>query len=136
MSYSIFIQKFKSGEPAAIDLQEFSDAISEFGQIKKTDFGLEIISSVGQMYETASISEENAKGISGISFHRPSHHKKLRELIFQILQFDGTCFFDEDMDYFQFRNLKIEDLPVDLLANAENGVIKVSNSDEVWPIEE
>jgi hypothetical protein len=136
MSYSIFIQKFKSGEPDSIDLNEFMAAISEFGQVEQNSFGLEIISSVGDLFETASISEADGNGISGISFHRPAHHEQLRALIFQILQFDGTCFFDQDMDYFQYRNLRTEDLPAGLLENAEDGLIKVSDPSEIWPSED
>ena len=88
------------------------------------------------MYETASISDIESGKLTGVSFNRPTNNPKLKELIFAILSIEGTCFFDQDIDYLQYRNLNIEDLPADLREHAPKGAEKVESPEEVWPLEE
>lgn len=124
MSYSVYIVRFENGDSSPISLNEVESIVSKYGEIIKGDFGLEIVSKVGDMFECCSLTEGIENKIEGISFDRPTLHPQLANFIFDLLAINNTCFFDTDMEIifsrydisnhcpdYMVENLKIIDIP-------------------------
>ncbi|NOQ73924.1 MAG: hypothetical protein GQ574_18100 [Crocinitomix sp.] len=135
MSYTIFIQKFKEGEPSPFNRSELETIISKHGKMSEEEFGVEILTEI-DMFENADLNGEGTAELSGISFHRPIHCIALQNLIFDVLEVNGTCFFDQNFSYLQTRTLNQADFPEDLIENAEDGITLVQSATEIWPLEE
>lgn len=124
MSYTIYIQKFKSKTKDNFDLNQLNILVDKHGRIVKTEYGLEIITENSQLFENADLNGRSNSEITNLSIHRPSNDRKLRELIFDILKIDGTCFFDQDLSFLLTRQDTLQDFPQDLLDNCQMKQIK------------
>lgn len=131
MSYTIFIQKFKGGEPSNFELSELVKIVSKHGEIVDNEFGIEI-ESKKDLFEYASLGKSKSD-IDGISIHRPNNNDALKELIFEILQIQGACFFDQELSFLQTRTLDLKEFPEDLIENSLNGIELIESLKQIWP---
>lgn len=135
MSYTVFIQKFKEGEPAPIRFEELDQALSKYGKIENDESGLIVVSAIGDLFETASLSGDVTHGIDAITIHRPRGHKKLSNFIFDLLQFEGTCFFGQGLEFLITRQKNNNELPDDLVNACKSGLTVINSPEESWPID-
>lgn len=131
MSYTVFIQKFNQQDPEPIDFKELSAIVSDFGKIELREFGHEIISQEQDMFEYASLMGESDRQFSGISFHRPIFNASFKQMVFQILEVHGTCFFDHNMETILVRGTSKQHLPEEIIENAVNGIATINAAEEV-----
>ena len=134
MSYSIYVQKFENRDSAPIPTEDFIAVIRPYGRIEESEFGLEFVSTVGELCDHASIHGSLINGITGISFFRPLIHDQLPRLIFDLLGIENTCFFGPDLDFLQSRSDLMLHLPEELLASFPAGPEMIENPTSAWPL--
>lgn len=127
MSYTIFIQKFQDKKEDNFNLNELRRIVDKYGQIRKEEFGLEIIIEKDELFKNADLNGNGSTEITNISIHRPSENPKLRELIFDILKIEGTCFFDQELNFVITRENNANKFPEDLLENCKLAQVKTKN---------
>lgn len=131
MSYTVFIQKFKNQEPNLIDFKKLLAIVSDFGTIESKEYGHEIVPKDESMFEYASLMGESDNQFSGISFHRPNFNASFKQLVFQLLELNGTCFFDQNMECVLVRGIAEKELPEDIIENADRGIVQISSAEEI-----
>ena len=134
MGYQVFVQKFENGDSGIIPFEEIKTVLQKYGTIVKGNFGLEFISSVGEVCDYASITGKSKNSISGISFDRPTDHELLPNIIYDLLSIANTCFFGPDLEYLQARSDISAQLPESLLESVESGLQIIRKSGESWPL--
>ncbi|MBU3026020.1 MULTISPECIES: hypothetical protein [Zobellia] len=135
MSYTVFIHKFKDGDSAHIPFDELEQILSAYGKIETGSFGLEFISSVGEMFEYATLTGSVEDGISGISFDRPTLNETFPLLIFDLLKIKNTCFFGTDLEFVNSRYDMTNHYPKSLIENLPEKPKVISHPKENWPFE-
>ncbi len=134
MGYEIFIQKFERGDSSEIPFKEFVDVLSQYGRVEEGNFGFEFISSVGDICDHALLHGDEESGVSGITFSRPTTHEKLPYVIYDLLQFENTCFFGPDLEFVHSRNEMVEHFPKSLIENLPDGPEVISSPTNEWPL--
>ena len=135
MSYQVFIKKFENGLPAFIPFKELTAVLSKYGALEEGHFGLEFVSSVGDVCEDAPIVGKGKSEITGISFNRPTLHDQLPLIVFDLLSIENTCFFGPDLEYMQSRSEMKQHLPESLKTHYPNGPQIITNPTKSWPLE-
>ncbi|MCG8667809.1 MAG: hypothetical protein MI867_00220 [Pseudomonadales bacterium] len=135
MGYQVFVQKFENGDSGIIPFEEIESVLKQYGSISEGNFGLEFISSVGEICDFASLSGNSKDSISGVTFDRPTTHEKLPEIIFDLLSIKNTCFFGPDLEYLQARTDISTQLPESLLEAVESGLQVIESANEAWPLQ-
>lgn len=128
MGYEVMLMKFEKGEPGLFDPVEFNTALAPFGTLEEGEFGREIIpKSESYMFEYASVMGEEGNTFGGVMFNRPDLNEPFSHLIYALLSLKGTCFFDPNFEFLIGRNIRKNNIPVDILEMAENG-LQIANS--------
>jgi len=125
MSYSVYVQKFKSGESVVVPFEQVSNVLSKYGTIGSTGAYLELTPHRDDLCEVAILSGSVQDGVSGISFERPVSGPLLPEVIFQLLAIPGMCFFEVDCTYVAARTDITADLPKGLVEQCKSGAVTV-----------
>jgi len=132
MSYSVYVQKFISGDSAAIDFNAVAAILAPHGTIGDAGRHLEFTPREDNLCEVAILSGSKSDGITGISFERPVTGRGLPELIFALLDIPGTCFYELDCSYVMARSDVTSELPEGLLeACTLSSVTVISSAAEV-----
>ena len=134
MGYQIFVQKFENGDSGVIPFDEIKSILEKYGSVSEGNFGLEFLSSVGEVCDYASITGKDEGSVTGVSFDRPTDHKLLPAIIFDLLAIENTCFFGPDLEYLQARSDISSQLPESLLESLESGLQVINKAGEAWPL--
>jgi hypothetical protein len=134
MGYQIYVQKFENGDSASVSFEDVSTVLSSYGEIVEGDFGLQFLSSVGEICDFASLSGDKDTGISGITFDRPTTHEKLPEIIFDLLGLKNTCFFGPDLEFVQTRSDMLVHYPSPLIEDLPSGPETITSATGSWPL--
>jgi len=134
VSYQVFVQKFENGDSGIIPFDELNLILSKYGKIEEGHFGLEFISSVGDICDDAPLSGTSKETITGISFNRPTAFDPLPEIIYDLLSIKNTCFFGPDLEYLHSRSDMTAHLPESLLESVEEGLKVITSPKSSWPL--
>lgn len=132
MSYTVFIQKFKSGEPSKFEFSELKRILSKYGEVNSGESGIEFRSLNG-LFEDTTLGKSESD-IDGISFHRPNNTNEFRQMAFEILAINGTCFFDQELGFLRTRTTESSEFPEDLIENTSSRIELIESLDQIWPI--
>lgn len=135
MSYSVYVQKFENGDIAGIPFEELEQVLSKYGRIEEGNYGLEFVSEVGEMFESATLTGNQKDGVSGISFNRPTLHNTFPLLIFDLLGIKNTCFFGTDMEFVNSRYEMTNHYPTSLIENLPEKPRVISHVMENWQLQ-
>lgn len=127
MSYTIFLGKFKDGEPASIVFDEIKKIFSSYGNINETSGHIELIPN-SDLFENAIFDKGN---FCQLSIHRPSFNSELKNFIFDFLKINGTCYFSQELDFIKTRNGKDHDFPKDMIQHCITGLTFVKSPDDI-----
>ncbi|SFW37028.1 hypothetical protein [Cellulophaga fucicola] len=134
MSYTVYLQKFKNGDPDNIPFDELEKILSSYGIIEKGYSELEFVSNVGEMFEEATFIGNLEDGISGICFNKPSLNDKFSLLIFDLLKIRNTCFFGTDLKFVNSRYEMKTHLPQSLIISIQEEPKVISNAIDNWQL--
>ena len=134
MGYEVFIQKFERGNSAEIPFEKVVNVLSKYGKVEKGNFGFEFISSMGEICDYASLHDDKESGVSGIIFSHPTTHDKLPYVIYDLLQFENTCFFGPDLEFVHSRNEMSDHFPEPLIEGLPYGPAVISSPTDKWPL--
>ena len=130
MSYSVCIQRFDHGENATIPYQDLAEIFSNLGSLGSAGSYIEFTPNTDDLCEVAILSGSEEEGISGISIKRPVLSTALSRVVFKLLGFPGTCFFEADCTYVMARTDVTNDLPEGLLEQCETGQVTIIKTAE------
>ena len=136
MSYEVFVQRFESGESAAIPFEELSDILSKFGRIDDGYTGLEFYPDDTYVCDCAPLSGDQPSAITGICFSRPAmDHRPFFRIVFDLLGIGSTCFFGPDLTFMQSRTDSKIVLPGSLNKDFPNGPEVITEIEQLhsWP---
>ncbi|ANH61667.1 hypothetical protein [Dokdonia donghaensis] len=127
MSYTVFIGKFKDGEPAKIAVDDIKNGFSKYGSIRETSSEIELIAD-RDLFESGTFTKDN---FSQLSLHRPSIDQEFKNFVFDFLQIDGTCYFSQDLDFIKTRSGEIKNFPRDMIEHCVTGITVVTSPEDL-----
>ena len=131
MSFTVFINKFEHGKGASFDLKELEAITAKYGSWHSGDLGLEFHAQEKDLFETTDLFGSEEATHTSISILRPNAKSRLKELIFDLLELPGTCFFTQDLEAVYVRNTPSHQLPKDLVSQTDWGIIQVAVAKEL-----
>lgn len=132
MSYSVFIHRFKDGEPSPVPLVEVASILQRYGSIESAGDRLEFTPRGNDLCEIGFVGGNEEVGIDSVSFERPVSGGPLGKLIFELLAIPGMCYFELDCTYVLARTDVTKELPEGLLEQCSSqGVTVISSASEV-----
>ena len=134
MGYEVFIYKFEKGDASGIPHKDVDDILSKYGKVVEGNFGLEFMSSVGDVCDYCSLSADDHGQITCIQFSRPTISEELPEIVFDLLSIQGTCFFGPDLEFMQSRYSLGDNLPDALQEHFPDGPQIITRAGESWPL--
>lgn len=134
MSYQIFLVKFEYGHETGIPFDHFEKILQPYGRLMKHQNEWCFISDVGEICDSATLLGDIENGFYGMSFDRPTTHKKLPKIIFDLLLLENTCFFGVDMEFLQSRTAMADHLPEVFQENFPDGPQMLQDPFSLWPL--
>lgn len=121
-----------SGEPSNFEFSELKRILSKYGEVSNDgEFGIEF-RSLNNLFEDTTLGKSESD-IDGISFHRPNNTDEFRQMTFEILAINGTCFFDQELGFLRTRTTESSEFPEDLVENSPTGIELIESLDQIWP---
>lgn len=134
MSYTVFVQKFADGQAGSVPYDSVISVLSRYGSINEVGRSMEFIPEGGDLCEIGFISGNRADGVDGVSFERPVSGGRLRELVFDLLDIPGMCYFEVDCKFVLARTDVAVDLPIGLIDQCESGFVTIISSATEVPL--
>jgi len=132
MSYAVYIQKFKNGEPSPANYRDVISVLSRYGSVDHADKRIEFTPSDEDICEVGFIGGGEEEGVDSVGFQRPISGGRLAQLIFELLSVPGMCYFEQDCTYVLARSDVTADLPEGLVELCESGrAIIITSAEEV-----
>lgn len=122
------------GDASVIPRKGVDEILSKYGKVVEGSFGLEFISSVGDVCDYCSLSADEHGQITCIQFSRPTTSEELPKIVFDLLSIEGTCFFGSDLEFMQSRYNVGANLPDGLVAHFPSGPQIIARAGESWPL--
>jgi hypothetical protein len=128
MSYSVYVHKFRQGEPAFAPFGDVVSILARYGSVDAVEDRLEFTPDGDDLCEIGFLGGNEDSGIDSVGFNRAVSSDRLRALIFELLGVDGMCYFEDGMDCVIARTDVTLDVPPDLLENCGTSAVKVIRS--------
>lgn len=128
MSYSVYIQKFKNGEPSFANFSDVSAILNKYGSVDRVGGRIEFTPDGDDLCEVGFVGGSEDDGIDSIGFERPISGGRLSLLIFELLAMPGMCYFELECTYVLARSDLTRDLPEGLLKQCESGSVTIISS--------
>ncbi len=128
MSYSVFIHRFKDGEPSPVPFVEVASILQRYGAIDSAGDSLEFTPNGDNLCEIGFVGGDEESGIDSVSFERPVSGGPLGQLIFELLAIPGMCYFELDCTYVLARTDVTKELPEGLVEQCSSGHLTVISS--------
>ncbi len=128
MSYSVFVHRFASGEPAPIAFEAVVAILAPHGTIGESDGFWEFTPHRDGLCEVGILSGSPEEGVLGVHFERPAAGGGLADLVFGLLGIDGCCYFEQDCTEVLARSDLSAELPAELLDLCDSGSVTVVRS--------
>ncbi len=125
MSYAVYVQKFRNGEPFPADFGEVISVLSRYGSVTSSDERIQFVPNGDDICEVGFIGGSQEEGIASIGFERPVSGGRLAQLVFELLGITGMCYFEQDCTYVLARSDVAADLPEGLTKMCELGRVTV-----------
>ena len=135
MSYSVYIQKFKNGEPSPADFEEVLSVLCRYGSVSNYLGRLEFWPNDEDICEVGFLNGGEVLGITSISFERPIFGGCFAQLVFDLLGISGMCYFEQDCIYVLSKTDVTSDLPDGLAKICKDGRVTVISSVAEVPFE-
>lgn len=134
MSYSVFIHRFKDGEPSPAPFVEVASILRRYGTIGSAGDRLEFTPEGDDLCDVGFIGGDEENGIDSVGFERPVSGGSLGQLIFELLSIPGMCYFELDCTYVLARTDVAKELPEGLLEQCSAGSVTVISSASEVPL--
>jgi hypothetical protein len=134
MGYSVFIHRFKDGEPSPVPFVEVAAILRRYGTIDSAGDRVEFTPKGDNLCEVGFVGGDEESGIDSISFERPASGGQLGQLVFELLAIPGMCYFELDCTYVLARTDVTKHLPEGLLEQCSSGCITLVSSAAEVPL--
>ncbi|WKZ87317.1 hypothetical protein N5B55_21420 [Ralstonia pickettii] len=128
MSYTVFVQKFADGQAGSVPYNSVVSVLRRYGSVSDIGQSVEFIPDGDDLCEIGFVGGNRADGVDGVSFERPVSGGRLRELVFELLDIPGMCYFEVDCRFVLARRDVAVDLPLGLIRQCESGSVTIISS--------